>query len=314
MEENMNIIPEGNEVIAEAVTEEETVQAVEQAAAEILEEPSEEDGQPEEKTDNGPDLVGMTIASGVKPLEMRFAQINSCYRKLPIAYRSFTYINSISMGVIPPEKYAFAADVSEQGMAIAKWNIREGIRTVRRFISEGRHVDFVTVRCPAKLAFEVDLYDWMKGIMEEYDFHTPEKLCLEFPQSLLYENEEKARLSMLNLKLLKVRTVLSGCGADDCPTSRLLRVPVDMVILDPAMTVLAGDRDKSNSLSMLISYLQSMQTEVIAEGVRNDDQIATLSRAGCIGYIPSPAYSGTVNHGPLRMRLDEAVIQKEEDV
>lgn len=314
MEENMNIVPEQEQIVAEQPEEQETVQEVTAEADEPETEPVNEEQQSNEDGEIQTDLVGMTIASGVKPLEMRFAQINSCYRKLPIAYRSFTYINSVSMGVIPPEKYGFAADVSEQGIEIARWNIREGIRTIRKFISEGRHVDFVTVRCPAKLAFEVDLYDWMKGIMEEYDFHTPEKLCLEFPQSLLYENEEKARLSMLNLKLLKVRSMLSGCGADDCPTSRLMRVPVDMVILDPAITILAGDREKSGSLSMLISYLQSMHVEVIADGVRSDDQITTLSRAGCIGYIPSPAYSGMINHGPLRMRLEEAVLQKEEEI
>ena len=46
------------------------------------------------------DYVAMTLNSGVKPLEMRFAQINGTYSKAPLAYRGFTYINSMTMGVL----------------------------------------------------------------------------------------------------------------------------------------------------------------------------------------------------------------------
>ena len=49
------------------------------------------------------------------------------------------------------------------------------------------------------------------------------------------------------------------------------------------------------------------------DGVKNDKQITVLSRADCYGYIPSAAYEGDVEHGRLRMMLDEALLQSDEE-
>lgn len=260
-----------------------------------------------------PDYLGMTLSSGVAPLEMRFSQINSCQRKLPMAYRTHTYINSITVGVIPPEKYAFAADSTDRGLRLAKWNLEEAITAVRKLENTGRKISFVTARCPARLAFDADVYEWAKQILEETDFHSPEKLCIEFPQSLLFEDIEKARLAVLNLKLLKIKTLLSGCGASDCPVTNLINVPVDYVLLDPAVTTLVDSRDKQTAVSSLIAFLRSMQIDVIGDGVYNDGQITALNRADCVGYIPSSGFHGTVRHGSLRMTIEDAVAQSDEE-
>lgn len=261
-----------------------------------------------------PDYVGMTVRSGVAPLEMRFSQINSCDRRLPIAYRSHTFINSVTMGVISPEQYSFAADGTDRGIKLAEWNIVEAMETVKRFEAAGRNIQFVTARCPAKLTVREDFYEWMKGLMEANDFHTPEKLCLEFPQSLLFEDHEATRLAILNMKLLRVRTMMTGCGADDCPVSILMQVPVDMVLVEPALIALLGDRNKGGTAGAFLSYLRSMQIDIIGDGVYCDEQIAQLNRADCMGYIPSSGFHGTVEHGPLRMTRDEAISQRDEEV
>ena len=257
--------------------------------------------------------VGETLRSGIKPLEMRFCQINSAYRRLPIAYRSFTYVNSVIEGVLPPEKYAFAADGTDRGLRLAKWNMQEAMHAIDSMHEAGRNVQFVTARCPASLAMKQDLYEWMKNFLEEERFAHPEKLCLEFPQSLLFEEEEQVRAGILSLKLLKVKTMMSGCGETDCPVANLFGVPVDMVLLAPRLTALTDNRDKGGAVAAFLSFLRSLQMEVIGEGATTDEGIRALSRADCMGYIPSPAYGGTVRHGSLRMTLEDAVAQREEE-
>lgn len=279
---------------------------------EIIDGATTETERKDEEAPKTPDYVEMTLASGVSPLEIRYAQINSAYRKLPIAYRSFTFLNSVVEGVVPPEKYSYAADVTDRGIRLAKWNVEHAIRAIRKFKEAGRDVQFVTARCPAKLAAEVDMYEWMKSIIDEYDFKLPEQLCLEFPQSLLFEDSEKVRLSLLNMKLLKVKTMMAGCGADDCPMSKLIETPVDMVMLDPMLTRYIDHRSKGTAVTSLISYVRSMNIDVIGDGVYNDAQITALNRADCLGYIHSSGYKGNVEHGSLRMKLDDAVAQKDE--
>ena len=268
---------------------EEEKKETEEREEEKPEGPAEE--KPEEKTEEKPEAsspyLELALQAGVAPLEMRFSQINSCFRRLPIAYRSVTYINSVIEGVIPPEKYSFAADGTDRGMKLAKWNLRQAIRAIRSFEARGRHVDFVTARCPASLCLEDDLYEWMRSFLEEEDFHRPNKICLEFSQSLLYEDEEKVRASILGMKLLGVKTLMTGCGEKDCPVSCLIHIPVDYVLLAPWLTALMDSRGKSTSVSALLAYFRRLEIQVIGEGAQNDAQISALSRADSYGYIPS---------------------------
>ena len=301
------------ETPAEPETEPVTEPADEPAAPEVEPEAvGETPAEEEEDEPTGPDYVGMTLQSGVAPLEVRFSQINSPFRKLPIAYRAHTFINSVTMGVLTPEEYAFAVDGTDRGERLARWNIEQAIAAAKAMEEAGRHVEFITARCSPRLALVDDLFQWMKDILDACDFHSPEKLCLEFPQSLLFEDEDKVRLSILNMKLLKVKTMMSGCGADDCPLGKLIRIPVDLVMLDPSVTVLIDNRNKGNATQSLIGFLRTIPVAVIGEGVYNDQQITALSRSDCFGYIPSSGFQGSVGHGPLRMTLKEAVSQQEE--
>lgn len=258
-------------------------------------------------------FVKMTVDSGVAPLEIRYSQINSCYRKLPVAYRSYTYINSVVEGVIAPEKYAYASDETETGIRLARYNLREAMKAIEKFIIAGRKIEFVSVRVPAKWVLETDFYSVIKSIIDEYGFNFPDKLCLEFPRTLLYEDEEKAKMAILSMKLLKVKTMMTGCGAKDSPVTPLINIPVDYLCVDPFITTLTDSRDKGVTVLAFISFLRGLPAGIIADGVYNDDQITALSRADCFGYIPSSGYKGEVTHGRLRMTLDEAIEQREEE-
>ena len=260
------------------------------------------------------DYVAMTLSAGIAPLEMRFAQINSCYRRLPIAYRSFTYLNSVIEGVIPPERYAYAADETDRGERLARWNITQAAKAVRAFEAAGRNIEFVTARCSPSLLRQPDMYAWMKELLASIGFTKPEKLCLEFPRTLLYEDYEAVRPSLLALKLLKVRTLMTGCGERDCPVTALIELPVDMVLLAPRVSALSDNRDKNHVFTGFIGFLRSLPVDVIGDGIYNDEQITIHSRADCFGYAPSAGYAGSVTHGSLRMTLEEAVSQKEEDL
>lgn len=257
--------------------------------------------------------VDMTVNIGVKPLEMRFAQINSCYRKKPVAYRSFTYVNSVVEGVIPPEKYSFAADGTDRGVRLSIFNIEEAMRSIEAFILAGRHIEYVTARVSPRVVQEEDFYAFVKNIIEKQGFRFPELLCLEFPRTVLFEDEEKVRMAILSMKLLKVKTMLSGCGEKDSPVTPLLNLPFDYVLLSPWLTRLVDDRAKAPVVSSFIGFLRELPAAVVADGVLHDDHISLLSRADCAGYIPSRTYTGRVEHGRLRMPLEEAVAQKEED-
>lgn len=306
-----------NQPIEAPATDEEKIVAAPDAEETATEQaPAEPELTPEEEQEmlTHSKYLEMAIASGILPMETRYSQINHPYRKVPIAYRSFTYLNSIVSGVVPPEKYSYASDATELGVRLSRFNIEAAMRAVRKMESAGRKIEFITARCSPSLALEADLYEWMRALMEENNFDEPDKICLEFPQSLLYENAERVKLSLLGMRLLKVRTMISGCGADDCPVANLIDLPVDFVLLDPRLTQMLSSRVKNRVVLQFIQFLRALPTDIVADGTLNDEQIASLSRSDCFGYIPASNYSGNVIHGRLRMTLDEATSQKEEEI
>ncbi len=306
-----------NQPIEAPATDEEKIVAAPDAEETAPEQaPAEPELTPEEEQEmiTHSKYLEMAIASGILPMETRYSQINHPYRKVPIAYRSFTYLNSIVSGVVPPEKYSYASDATELGVRLSRFNIEAAMRAVRKMESAGRKIEFITARCSPSLALEADLYEWMRALMEENNFDEPDKICLEFPQSLLYENAERVKLSLLGMRLLKVRTMISGCGADDCPVANLIDLPVDFVLLDPRLTQMLSSRVKNRVVLQFIQFLRALPTDIVADGTLNDEQIASLSRSDCFGYIPASNYSGNVIHGRLRMTLDEATSQKEEEI
>lgn len=271
--------------------------------------------------------VRETLNAGVNPLEMRFAEISRTYPPEPIAYRSFTYMNSVTTGVIGPEEYGPDTDDTEEGVKLAKWNIRQALRAARQMELAERKIDFITARCPLKVCLTEDLYETVKRLSDDEGL-SPERICLEFPSAVLNKRPkdelEKVRKTFLDMKLLKVKTLVTGIGETPIAPAIFYEIPADFFLLDPVLTSMSNSRSKGTAVAAQINFLRSISEGVIADGVYNDDQIKALSKAGCWAYIPSSGYAGKYRavteldpdgkpiyrNVKLRMTLEEAIGQR----
>ena len=236
--------------------------------------------------------VSKTLDAGVLPLVLRYHQINSCDSRATIAYRTETVVRSTSLGYLTPREYGHACENSEVGFRMTEWSIVEAMKHITRFVESGRDVQWVSVRCPSSMVEKVDFYKWIKRLIKDNNFRYPSKLCLEFDTSLLARKTEPARLTILDMKLLGVKTLLVGCADAECPVARLVQIPVDMVMLAPSVTKWTGSRNKPDVVPSIVPYLKSMRAEVYAAGVQNDDQIRLLNRLDCVGYTTATSYKG----------------------
>lgn len=258
-----------------------------------------------------PDYVKMTLSAGVLPLEMRFSGVYDCYTKKPVAYISYTYMNSVLSGVIPPEKYTYSSDLSNRGVELSKWNIIHAIDAIKAMKEEKRNIKFVSARISPKMLLVDDVYNFMKEIFTKEDFKDNDKLCLEIPKTVLFEDEEKVRIALLNMKLLKVKTMMSGFGEKDTPISMMMNLPFDLVLLAPWLTRRIGDVDEGGKVLALLAYIKSLGIEVIGNGVLLDNQISILLRDEAFGFIPSPRFKSNKSFLKLRMTLKEAIEEEE---
>lgn len=254
--------------------------------------------------------VTRTLDAGVLPLVLRYRQINACDSRLPIAYRTETIVRSTALGYLTQREYQHACENTEVGFRMAEWSIVEAMKHITHFVEAGRDVQWISVRCPSSMVERVDFYKWMKRLIRENHFRYPAKLCLEFDTSLLSKKTEPARLAILDMKLLGVKTLLVGCADADCPMARLVQIPVDMVMLAPSVTKWTGNRNKPQVVPSLIPYLRSMRTEVYAAGVQNDEQISLLNRLECVGYTTASSYEGK-NPTERNLGVRKALAQKD---
>lgn len=263
-----------------------------------------------EKIDSKKVYVRMSVGTGVSPLELRFTQVNDSESKLPIAYRATAVVNSMMMGTLTEEHYESAMAVSPVGSKLAEWGIRETVRFIGELEKAEIPFRWVSFKCPSAVTVRADLFEIIKKLIDSGELEHPEHLCLEFQNTLLLENPEKARTAMLDMQLLKVKTLMSGCASDNCPVQTLNEIPVDMVILDPSVTALAVKKGREGVVPALISYLKAMGVDPIASEIMDDTQVQEFHRLEVYGYVPSEFYVGKGSHGPREMREEDVMEQE----
>lgn len=245
--------------------------------------------------------VKMTMEAGVAPIELRFTQVNDLTTKQPVAFRAEPVVNSVLLGKLEEEQYDSAMTISPVGVDLAKWGIRETVKLVDRLDRAGREFDFVSISCTPSMLVREDIYTYLQGLLSEYSIEHPKKICLEFPNTLLLENQKKVQRILLDIKLLGVSLMMNGCAADNCPIQSIANLPLDYVVMDKSINYMLGDDKKKNVLNALMQYVKSMDVYAIIEEMMDDDEVKRVNVSDFYGYVPSKLYVGDGSHGAERM-------------
>lgn len=246
------------------------------------------------------------ITSGVQPLELRFSPVFNPTSKECIAFRTKTVVYSLDLGTLTEPDYAYAVDHGNKtGIRLSEWNISEAASYINRLSEKYSQFTFVTAKCTSSFAELPDAVDRVENIVKSAGLENPSMLCLEFPQTLLYLANDNAEKTVMGLKRIGVKTMLSGCGSIDCPISKIMNVPVDYALLDPDTTALVHDRNKPDVLNKFCQYLKSMHVLVFADGVENDSDIFALRRMDVRGVIPAESYSGNFEETEGNLTFEE---------
>jgi EAL domain-containing protein (putative c-di-GMP-specific phosphodiesterase class I) len=126
------------------------------------------------------------------------------------------------------------------------------------------------------------------------DWRVPsDSLILEITENALIRDPPKARQTMRKLKGLGIRLCLDDFGAGASSLRHLLAFPVQELKIDPSFIggITASSRDLEVVRS-LVSLAHTLDLEVTAEGVEQEEQWTLLGGLGCDRaqgyYIGSP--------------------------
>lgn len=246
-------------------------------------------------------FVKMSMEAGVAPLELHFTQVNDLTYQKPVAYRSKAVVNSVLLGKLEEEQYDSAMTLSPVGVELSKWGLRELVELVNRMEHANRDFDWISFVCPPSILVREDIYSYMQKLIAENAVEHPRKICIEFPNTLLLENQKKIKQLLLDLKLLGITLMMNGCAADNCPVHSLAELPLDYVIMDPSINPMIKNEKKANVLNALMQYVKSMDMQAIVCEIMDDTEVKKLNVSDFYGYVPSLMYVGDGSHGSERV-------------
>jgi EAL domain-containing protein (putative c-di-GMP-specific phosphodiesterase class I) len=121
-------------------------------------------------------------------------------------------------------------------------------------------------------------------------------LEIELTESAIMKNMEEASGILRELKQMGLRVAIDDFGTGYSSLAHLKRFPLDILKIDRSfIRDIPGDRDNEAIATAIIAMAQSLNLEVIAEGVETEEQLSFLRDRGCgavQGYMFSPPLPG----------------------
>lgn len=256
-------------------------------------------------------IVSETVQSGVEPLQLTFTGIHDCYTGATVAYLTDTDVFCSATGTIS-DCYIEKIDLTETGKDFSLRNLIKAMRCVKELTEKKKKADWISVHATTSFLTQNDLYSVVKAAVEKENFSQPEKICVELSDNVFSADRESVRKGIADLKVLGFKTLISGFAADGFPTSSLLDISFDVVVLAPEITALATDRNKPGVLDSLIRFARSMDVQVVGKDALDDDTIRELNKAECFGFIPASSYYGKFDPEKGKRPFDK-VLEEQED-
>ncbi len=183
-------------------------------------------------------------------------------------------------GLLLPDEFIPLAEESGIISALGEWVLREACRRCADWQTRG------ILRAPVAVNLSAHQFDASIGTLVREALESsglaPEFLELELTESTLMQSISSSTQSIAQLKELGVRLSIDDFGTGYSSLSYLERFPIAAIKIDRMfLPHESGHRESGVIASAIISLAQSLQIEVVAEGVETIAQRDFLIARGC---------------------------------
>ena len=207
-------------------------------------------------------------------------------------------------GTIFPAQFIPLAEETGLILDIGKWVLNTACAQLKTWQQDALTRDFVlSVNVSAKRFRQAGFSAEVRDIVQRHNIN-PKLLKMELTESLLLENVEDAITTMNDLKSIGVSLSLDDFGTGYSSLQYLKRLPLDQLKIDQSFVrdIVTDSSDKA-IVKTIIAMAQSMDFDVIAEGVETKKQRAILADMGC------KHFQGYLFSKPLPIEQFETVLR-----
>ena len=195
------------------------------------------------------------------------------------------------LGLIAPDRFIRIAEETGLIVPIGSWVMRTACAQAKKWQRMAAGMLRVAVNLAAGQLYHPDLVTLVENTVRDSGLD-PKCLDIELTESQVMDDVEQALDIMQRLKALGVKLSLDDFGTGYSSLAYLKRFPIDVLKIDKSfIRNLATDPDDAVIARSIITLGQSLQLQVIAEGVETEEQFAYLRRHRCDqiqGYYFSP--------------------------
>ena len=210
-------------------------------------------------------------------------QVDSSHR--PLGAEVLIRWNHPERGLVSPMQFISLAEESGLILPIGHWVLETGCAQIKAWQQDAhtRHL-VLAVNVSAKQFHQADFVAQVQAAVQRYNIN-PKLLKLELTEGIMLENIEDTITTMNALHNIGVMLSLDDFGTGYSSLQYLKKLPLDQLKIDQSFVrdITVDDSDKT-IVRTIIAMAQSLNLDVIAEGVETDEQRQILSFYGCQHY------------------------------
>jgi len=189
------------------------------------------------------------------------------------------------LGSIPPAQFIPLAEESGVILAIGLWVLETGCAQIKAWQQDVLTCELVlAVNVSAKQFRQPDFVAQVKAVVQCHAIN-PKLLKLELTESLLLEDIKDTVATMNALNELGIQFSLDDFGTGYSSLQYLKQLPLNQLKIDQSFVRdLASDNSDRAIVRTIIAMAQSLNLNVIAEGVETEEQRQRLLNKGCTHY------------------------------
>ena len=188
-------------------------------------------------------------------------------------------------GLVSPAEFIPVAEASGLILPLGQWVLKSACKQLAAWASRPQRSHLtMAVNVSAREFRKPDFVEEVLSILHTTGVK-PERLKIELTESVLVDNVEDIIAKMGALKARGVGFALDDFGTGYSSLSYLKRLPLDQLKIDRSFVGnILTDRDDAAIAKMVVALAESMELEVIAEGVETEAQRDFLGKLGCRNY------------------------------
>ncbi len=188
-------------------------------------------------------------------------------------------------GLVSPVQFIPLAEETGLILPMGQWVLETACAQLKEWQQDVFTRDLVlSVNVSAKQFRQADFVTQVQAAVQRHAIN-PELLELELTESMLLESIEDTIATMNALKEINIKFSLDDFGTGYSSLQYLKRLPLNQLKIDQSFIrdIVANSNDKS-IVHTIIVMTQSLNLDVIAEGVETEDQRLLLLNSGCNAY------------------------------